>query len=110
MATVTAPSQTDTPGAAASARVLDKAQHLAVSYQGRGRFAVASGTRPGHVHTVEAPKGERDPEAWGCTCEWAARGGLLCSHVRAADLWLTRYEKRQARAAAKAEAVEAVPA
>lgn len=96
------------PGAATSSRVLDKAAHLAVAYQGAGRFAVASGTRPGLAHTVAAPKGERDPEAWACTCEWSAKGGILCSHVRAADLWLTRYEKRQARAAAKAAAVEAV--
>lgn len=103
-------SETQTPGAAASARVLDKAAHLAVAYQGVGRFAVASGSRPGLAHTVAAPKGERDPERWLCTCEWSAKGGILCSHVRAADLWLTRYEKRQARAVAKAAAVEAVPA
>lgn len=99
----TEPSQTQTPGAATSARVLDKAKHLAISYQGNGRFAVASGSRPGHVHTVAAPKGERDPEAWACDCEWAQRGGLLCSHVRAADLWLTAYERRQERAAHKGE-------
>lgn len=87
---------------AASPAVLDKAAALAVRYEGRGRFAVASGSTPGLVYEVQAPAGNRDPLAWACSCEWAARGGFGCAHARAAGAWLARWYARQERAAARA--------
>ena len=80
---------------AASAHVSAKAERLAdgVEYLGRGMFAVR-GDQDRYV--VKAPYGERDPEKWTCDCNWGRFGGAghtrgtMCSHVRAADIWLSR--------------------
>ena len=80
---------------AASAKVSAKAERLAdaVEYLGRGMFAVRGET---DRYVVKAPYGERDPEQWTCDCNWGKFGGAghtrgtMCSHVRAADIWLSR--------------------
>lgn len=89
---------------AASPAVLDKAAALAVSYEGRGLFLVASGSTPGRVYQVQAPAGNRDPLAWICSCAWADAGGRGCAHARAAGAWLDRWYRRQGRAARRGAA------
>ena len=87
--------QTMTVRPAASTKVMDKAERLAgtVEYLGRGMFSVR-GEHDRYV--VKAPYGERDPEMWSCDCNWGKYGGAsgtrggMCSHVRAADLWMSR--------------------
>ena len=80
---------------ASSLKVSAKAERLAdgVEYLGRGMFAV----RGDHDrYVVKAPYGERDPEMWSCDCNWGKYGGAsgtrggMCSHVRAADIWMSR--------------------
>ena len=75
---------------ASSARVRAKALRLSAEYVGRGRFVVPASD--GGEHTVQAPKGERDPRQWTCSCPFGQRGGRLCSHVRAARGELARIE------------------
>lgn len=80
---------------AVSAKVQTKAERLAdsVEYQGHGMFTVR-GEHDRYV--VKAPYGERNPETWTCDCNWGKYGGkggtrgTMCSHVRAADIWLSR--------------------
>lgn len=97
--TVPAPPIADSP------YVRAKAAALPVRYEGRGRFAVASGTTPGVVYYVQAPRGEREPIRWRCSCDWSRSGGALCSHVRAADRELARLElRRRLRAEKEARA------
>ncbi len=83
-----------------SPQVSAKAERLAdtVEYLGRGMFAVR-GDQDRYV--VKAPYGERDPEQWTCDCNWGRFGGAnntrgtMCSHVRAADIWLARVNQRR---------------
>lgn len=98
--------QTDSTTArvADSAAVLAKASQLAVRYEGRGRFSVASGSEPGECHHVQAPRWCRDSTYWSCTCAWAQHGGKACAHVRAAEAELERLTRR-VRARVRGEAV-----
>jgi len=86
---------------ATSAAVLAQAAALvaagAVAYIGSGRFAVNGRS---DRYTVSAPHGERSAAAWSCDCRYGQHGGRLCSHVRAADLWLTTWQAGQEGAAA----------
>lgn len=91
--------QTTTTRQASSATVCAKADHLAVAYGGRSVFAVASGTRPGAVHRVDADPTDASGNTWACSCEWAAHGGRMCSHVRATVAYVERARARAARAA-----------
>jgi hypothetical protein len=78
---------------AVSAKVQSKAERLVgeVEYQGGGIFTVRGET---DRYVVKAPYGERNPEKWTCDCSWGRYGGkgntrgTMCSHVRAADIWL----------------------
>jgi hypothetical protein len=74
-------------------RLDERASDLRVSYLGGGVFRVASGSRPGVSHAVDAdPTGSGAMAAvdeWLCGCDWGlkasyADGGRMCSHVRAA--------------------------
>ena len=85
---------------ATSEAVKTKAAHLACSYTGSGRFVVSSGSEPGKTYTVTTPFASRDPETWSCECEWSQYNGTMCSHVRAADRWMVRYEAKRAKAVA----------
>lgn len=95
------PANDTTPSAAArlasSPKVQDKAAQLAARYVGRGRFVVASGSEPGRVYEVQAPRGQRDCGHWDCDCAWSHHGGRLCSHVQAAARELARLDRRKAR-------------
>ena len=87
---------TPTTKLAKSDAVKAKAAHLACSYTGNGRFVVSSGSEPGMTYTVTTPFASRDPETWSCECEWSQYNGTMCSHVRAADRWMIRFESRRA--------------
>lgn len=95
-------STTEAPRIASSDRVAAKAAALAVRYLGDGDFAVASGSEPGKVYTVTITG--MDTQVWPCTCAWADKGGLYCSHVRAAEAEALRIRAARQRAAAKAAA------
>lgn len=75
---------------AASPTVVAQAAALvaagAVAYVGPGRFAVEGRS---DRYTVTIPNGQRSAAAWSCDCRYGQHGGHLCSHVRAADLWLS---------------------
>lgn len=85
---------------ASSDRVTTKAAGLAVAYVGHDVFAVASGRTPGRVYNVTADARDVDGATWGCTCDWAANGGAMCSHVRAAVRCFAIARRRAQRAAA----------
>ncbi len=84
-------------GAAVVAQAARLAAAGAVAYIGRGMFTVAGRSAR---YIVRAPYGQRAAAAWSCNCRFGQHGGHLCSHVRAADLWLTRHLAGQEGAAA----------
>jgi len=69
----------------------------AVTYTGRGMFTV-DGRRGRYI--VRAPYRQRSAGAWSCNCRWGQHGGRLCSHVRAASIWLDRWQASRAGGAA----------
>jgi len=98
-----------------------KAQSLNVRYMGGGTFLVASGSRRGIEHLVDAdPRGTGRAvavEEWQCSCEWSTAGdygppgsGRMCSHVRAASMMIDRamHLRKLARYAAPTYAREEV--
>ena len=86
---------------AKSPAVVAKGAALAVRYIGRGEFDVSSGSEPGLVYVVAAPRGCRDPRRWSCQCSWSRTRGVLCSHVRAAAGELARLDRAAARQAVR---------
>ena len=75
-----------------------------VGAHGAGLFTVASGSEPGKTYTVEVadPRDADRPALFGCTCEWAARGGRACSHAQATSRYLVDTQAKRERAAARA--------
>ena len=88
---------TPTTKLAKSDAVKAKAKQLAVRYEGSGRFVVASGTTIGQVYYVQAAYGDDNPENWTCDCTWSEYNGSMCSHVRAADRVLARFDRAKAQ-------------
>lgn len=84
-------------GPAVVARAAQLAAADAVAYVGRGMFTVAGRSAR---YIVRAPFRQRAAGAWSCNCRFGQHGGRLCSHVRAADLWLSRWQSSQAGGAA----------
>ena len=84
-------------GPAVVARAAQLAAAGAVAYVGRGMFTVAG---RGARYIVRAPYRQNAAGAWSCNCRFGQHGGRLCSHVRAADHWLRRWQASQAGGAA----------
>lgn len=84
-------------GPAVVARAAQLEAAGAVRYVGRGIFNVAGRSA---VYVVRAPFRQNAAAAWSCNCRFGQHGGRLCSHVRAADLWLRRWQAERQGAAA----------
>lgn len=84
-------------GPAVVARAAQLAAAGAVAYVGRGMFTVAGRSAR---YVVRAPYRQNAAAAWSCNCRFGQHGGRLCSHVRAADHWLRRWQASQAGGAA----------
>lgn len=76
----------------ASRFLADKALHLPVRDDGRGSYAVASGSEPGVVYRVTGDP-DVDWRAWDCDC--VAPGA--CSHMLAAAAYAATMSRRSDR-------------